>query len=481
MMTQPTHFAVIAIPLNRPDIAEFLSVPSTTPRGVPLHIIAQRPTEEAEAAWLAKVVATPQPTVEQLLEMDNPHSHLVQTWTDRLVPVEFLDEPDFLSRNLGGWAPIYFGVAGLPTTNEADPLLRHLEVLCDYGAKICYFGAEPTHVNARLPQEMDADLETVVAGLRGLYGWRQKMAGRRHDYIEHLYATLHGAERLVGMPKMPKMLLFDELLGQLVRLEVTRRECVANGKMAEAVRIKEQQASWKDELGLFLILKGEYIAGRHRRSTILIAPELGVVIKQPAPEPWHEIELAAKVVAGEAENWPYTIGDGALVTARGRIRLVLEENLVPRLSHHLKHRIDFSSFLGLSVETFVKGQTVQQLVLKDPRQMTAQLYEECILNQQVCELLGGENGDWHSANFVRRERDGQLVHIDWGAARPLREDEHTPDAQLARLNQVQNLAFSFHDEGLAQLVLQRHADLMADEERLVRIKRRARALVELRL
>ena len=464
-MTQPTRFAVVAIPLNRADIVRFLLTRSTTPRGAPLHILAQRPTEAVEAAWLAKITATSQPTIEQLLEIDDPHGHLLPTWTDRLVPVEFLDQTEFLTRNLGGWAPIYFGVIGFPATsqddtkaNQDDPLLQHLELLSDYGQKIRYFGAKPTQVQARLEQEIEADFETIIAALRGLYRSRQQMAGGRIDYIERLYATLNGENRLPGTQLWPQMLLFDELLGQLVRLELTRRDCLANGHHAQAASIKRQQEAWKDEFGLLLILKGEYIAGRQRRSTVLIASELGVVVKQPAPEPWHEIKLAAKVVQGKAENWPYRTHDGALVTARGRIRLILEENIVPQLSNVLKHRIDFSTFLGLSVESFVKGPTVQELILNDARQMTPQLYDEFILNQQVCELLGGENGDWHSANFVRRQTDGELVHIDWGAARPLKPDEHTPQGQLARLNQVQNLAFSFHHEALAQLVSQQHAN-----------------------
>ncbi len=485
-MTQPTRFAVVAIPLNRADIARFLLTRSTTPRGARLHILAQRPTEAVEAAWLARIESTSQPTIEQLLEIDDPHGHLLPTWTDRLVPVEFLHQAEFLTRNLGGWAPVYFGVVGLPAVSENkdkdkehrnDPLLHHLEVLRDYGGKIRYFGAEPTQVQARLQQEMEADFETVVAALRSLSGCRQQMQGRRIDYIERLYATLNGENRLPGAQLWPKMLLFDELLGQLVRLELIRRDYLANGHHAQAASIKTQQEAWKDEFGLLLILKGEYIAGRQRRSTVLIASELGVVVKQPAPEPWHEIELGAKMVQGKAENWPYSTHDGALVTARGRIRLILEENIVPQLSSVLKHRIDFSTFLGLSVEPFVNGPTVQELILNDARQMTPQLYDEFILNQQVCEMLGGENGDWHSANFVRRQTDGELIHIDWGAARPLKPDEHTPQAQLARLNQVQNLAFSFHDEALAQLVTQQHTDLMADAERLANIQRRARALV----
>jgi hypothetical protein len=41
----------LAIPLSCPDMAEFLSKRSITPLGVPLHLIAQRPSEQAEARY----------------------------------------------------------------------------------------------------------------------------------------------------------------------------------------------------------------------------------------------------------------------------------------------------------------------------------------------------------------------------------------------------------------------------------------------
>jgi hypothetical protein len=261
-----------------------------------------------------------------------------------------------------------------------------------------------------------------------------------------------------------------------VRFELDRRLALANGDRAGADTIAEFQMRWEEQFKF--ILKGEYIAGRHRSSIVLIAPELGVVVKQPAPEPLHEIELNAVNRNGRSENWPYTTGNGALVTARGRLRLVIEENLVPRLSRVLGHKIEFLSSVGLSVETFVSGKTVQELAWANPEQLTPDLYDEIVVNQQVCELLGGENGDWHSANFVVREDDGVLVHIDWGAARPLRTNEHTPDGRLARLNQVQNLAYSFHNPELAALVKQHHLRLLADKTRLFRIRQRAQALVD---
>lgn len=225
-------------------------------------------------------------------------------------------------------------------------------------------------------------------------------------------------------------------------------------------------------------MKGEYIVGRHRRSTVLIAPELGVVVKQPAPEPFHEVKLGAVTYQGEPENRPFLVRDGALVTPRGRLRLVVEEGIVPRLHELFRHEMYFSTLLGLTIEQFVAGPTVQEWVLADPARMTADLYDVFVLHQQGCELLGVENGDWHAANFIRRENDGEFVHIDWGAARPLRADELTPAGRMARLNQVQNIAYSFHDEALAARVLHLHRALLADEARLAAVQQQAQQLLD---
>ena len=225
-----------------------------------------------------------------------------------------------------------------------------------------------------------------------------------------------------------------------------------------------------------LMLKGEYIVGRHRRSAILIAPELGVVVKQPGPEPFHEIGLGAKFEMGRKENWPYMTNDGSLVTARGRLRLILEEDLVPRISDAFGYGMKFSSLLGLTVEPYVDGPTVQDVVLGDHSRLNAELYEEIVLHQQTCELMGIENGDWHAPNFVVRTGDDEIVHVDWGAARPLRDDEYTPEAIQSRVNQCNNMAFSFKDEGLAARLMQLHHDLTTNETRMANLRQRAQKL-----
>ena len=478
MTKQTKQFGVIAIPLNRPDIIRFLLERSSTPRGAPLIIIGQRPTAQAESDWLANLGQLAKPIVSDLLAIDDPHNHLTPTWTDRLVPRQFLDEPNFLTRNLGGWTAIYFGVAELPGRESSDPLLSRFKLLTKYGDCIRYFGADPAQVEARWAEELIVDVPTVVQAWSHLHQLRRRLADQRNVYIERIYAALIGEDTLEADVPVPDMILFDVLLGELIRLEIERRQAVADGKPAEVDKIEAQQAGWQDQRGLHFILKGEYIVGRHRRSTILIAPELGVVVKQPAPEPLHEIELNAKIIEGQVENWPYSTGDGALVTARGRLRLVIEERIVPRLSDIFGHTTRFSTLTGLTVEPFVTGQTVQAYIQADPRRLTPNLYEQFVLHQQVCELIGGENGDWHSANFILQREGQPIVHIDWGAARPLYAHEYTAEGRAARLNQVQNIGFSFHDDDLANLVTQRHADLMADSSRLERVRRRAQALID---
>ena len=134
--------------------------------------------------------------------------------------------------------------------------------------------------------------------------------------------------------------------------------------------------------------------------------------------------------------------------------------------------------LGLTIEPYVVGQTVQDFVLADHSRLTAPLYETIVLYQRVCELMQIDNNDWHAPNFVRRPSDGSLVHIDWGAARPLEAHELTPDQQLARLNQVRNMAFSFKDPGLAERLTTLHTELTTDETRMAQLQQQAQALVE---
>jgi hypothetical protein len=479
-MSLPDHFAIVAIPLSRPEVVDFLLALTPEPRGAKLRIVGQRPTLQAESGWVGGLRRTPHPSITDLLAMDDPHTHLIQTHTDRLVPVESLAKPNFLTRDLGGWVSNYFGPVGLPPIWPDDPLLTHAKILTDYGPKIRFVGANPDHVAARLLQETGVHTAALAAAFDRLHCLRAHMAGHDIAYIGQLYAQL-AQERCFAsptQPPLPDILLFDELLGQLVRLELTRRAALANGNRPQAEAIKAWQTARQQESGLTLILQGEYIIGRHRRSTVLIAPELGAVVKQPGPEPYHEIELGAKFVQGRKENWPYPTHDGSLVTARGRVRLTLEENLVPRLNHAFNHKVRYSTLMGLTIEPFVNGFTVQDWVLADYSRLTPELYQAIALHQLVCEVMGIENGDWHVPNFVRRHHDGEIVHIDWGAARPLRLDELTPAGRQARFNQVSNMAFSFQNQGLADRLLHIHAELVADEPRMAHLWQQAQAIAD---
>jgi hypothetical protein len=471
------RFAVIAIPLGRPAVVAALQPPQPFPRGTPLAVIGQRPTPLAVHAWCRRLAAADPPTVADLLAIDDPHNHLVSLPTDRLVPIEFLADPEYLTRNLGGWAAIYFNVAALPDVS-GDPVKAAVEVLAEYGDGIRCFGADPALVAARLSDETDSDVATLADALVRLERMREATPDLA-TFIERLYVEISSGERfnsLVSEP-LPDVMLYDALMAAMVDLELERRAALARFDHSVAAAIAERQRIWLARSGLRLLLKGEYIMGRHRRSTVLLAPALGVVVKQPAPEPFHEVELAAREYDGRPENWPRLTEDGALVTPRGRLRLLVEEDLVPKLGRLLGHQARLSTLFGLIVEPFVAGKTSQELVLAEPSRLDAELYAEYVLHQQVCELLGVENGDWHAANFIRRDSDGVLVHIDWGAARALRADELTEVGRRARLDQVANIAFSFHDPALAQRVEQLHAELLADPERLAAIRERAHMIV----
>lgn len=63
-------------------------------------------------------------------------------------------------------------------------------------------------------------------------------------------------------------------------------------------------------------------------------------------------------------------------------------------------------------------------------------------------------------------------------ARPLRPDEYTPDAIQSRVNQVNNMAFSFKDANLAARLMQLHTNLVMDNRRMDNLRRRARQLAE---
>ncbi len=429
------------------------------------------------------MLAQRQPAVDDLMAIDDPHGHLRITTTDRLVPVEALEDPGYLTRNLGGWAPIYFGVFGLMNGQDAedDPLLEHAEVLVDYGNQIHSFGADPSQAQSRLEFETGiAEVSLFVHFLERLEHTRQaSMKRSKTAFIEKLYLEIANGRRFEqpGQLAIPRVLLLDTLLDEMVRLELERRYDLASGDLQPAEMIKVWQKEKELETGLRLILKGEYVVGRARRSTVLIAPELGVVVKQPGPEPFHEIALGTRIYKEAEENWPVLTHDGALVTPRGRLRLIIEEDVLPKIARVFGQQIDFSTLMGLTIEEYIPGDTIQQRVLAQPDYMTPALYGQFVLHQQVCEFLGIENGDWHSANFMIRPNTGQLVHVDWGAARPLRLEELNAKGRVARLNQMKNIAFSFHNQQLAERVLFLHEELIGDYRRLAQIRRHAQALV----
>jgi hypothetical protein len=449
-----------------------------------VQIIDQRPTRSAEHAWIERLRNAAQPALTDLLAIDDPHGHLIQTRTGHLVPKELLQDSKYLRLKLGGWTPIYFAVFGLNPHSDPgqDPLLSQAEKLADYGDLIRYFGADPDQVQMRLKLETGLDqLPELAKHLVRLHDIRERLdTSVPLEFIDALYEEIRSHNNFgdaVYRP-IPRLLLFDALLGAMIELETIRRNAVRDGQEQLAMAIEDWQETKATADGLRLILKGEYIVGRSRRSSVLIAPQLGVVIKQPGPEPFHEVALGARVYDETEENWPYLTADGALVTPRGRLRLIVEEDLLPRLAQVFGHQITFSTLTGLTIDAFVPGETIQQQVLDEPHKMTPELYEEFVLHQQVCELLGVENGDWHSANFMVHPQDGHLVHVDWGAARPLRRDEITDEGRLARFQQMKNIAFSFHDQSLADRVMVLHDELAGDSVRLAQIRKRAQALID---
>ncbi|MGM0819202.1 MAG: hypothetical protein ACQETV_07420 [Actinomycetota bacterium] len=489
--TPAQRFAVCAIPLNRVPVVRHLTARAVPARGAGIGVIAQRPTARAEAAWADRLATAPQPSAADLVALDDPHTHLVTTPTDRLVPAELLDDDGFLTRNLGGWAPILFGVFGLPAAPADDPVLAAVHVLAEHGERIACRGADPAQVAARLDAEVGTDAAGVAAAVGHLHALRARLGGRRAEHVGVLARALAdggdlrepvdlaaaqaqagaGASRSAAQPEaapVPRLHVLDELMGQLVATECDRRAAVAEGEHDRAAALAEVQAAWAEREGLRLLLKGEYIAGRHRRSTVLLARGLGLVVKQPAPEPDHDIAFGAD------ENWPYAVDGGALVTARGRLAEIVADDLVPQLDRISGREVAFSTLLGLIVEPFVDGPTLQAHVLEDPARMTPEVYDELVVAELLCEALGVDNPDWHAANFIVPAGGGSLVHIDWGAATPLDPAEATdPAAARARLDKVANVAYSFHDTAIAERVGALHADLLADPERLERLRRRA--------
>lgn len=483
-MNEPADYKIVAIPLNREPIISYLSSIPNHPNGAPVRILNQRPTVASEIEWCEKM--KDKPSVEHLIWRDRPENHLTESTTDRLIPVEYIQEDEgYLTRNLGGWSPVYFGlIAAESDAFKTDPLLKEAIVLADYGENIESFGTDKSLVKKRLETEFGTDKPALVCqSVVRLHDWRkaQQFARSAVDmmaYADNLYLELAQDGVLLQAsedePAVPKPILLDELTGQMVRIEIARRRFVADGNDAAAKRISQWQNGLRKNHGLHLILKGEYVMGRQRRSTVLIAADLGMVVKQPGVEPFHEAKMGAITHNGNPENWPTLTQNGAIVTPGGRLKLVIEQGIIVKLSRVFGHPIKCISTLGFIIEPYISGPTLQEYLLEDPARLTQKLYDYVLLHQLVCEELGVENGDWHSANFIVLENqaspsiDGvpKMVHIDWGAARPLEKHEQTRTLRNARLNQVKNIAFSFHNETLAAEFESLHQQTVDSKERL---------------
>ncbi|CAN5918874.1 hypothetical protein BH23ACT10_BH23ACT10_02480 [soil metagenome] len=240
--------------------------------------------------------------------------------------------------------------------------------------------------------------------------------------------------------------------------------------------LADQQRRHTDELGITLLLKGEYIVGRHRRSTILWADGLEVVVKQPAPEPEHDIDLASLSVDDTDEHWPRVVGQGRMVTARADIAEVVGSTAVERLNAAFGRDVWFSTVLGLSVEPFEQGPTLAALAVEQHDELTADRYDQILVHQFVCEHLGIDNPDWHAANFM--VTDDGLAHVDWGAARRIDPADATPEGAARRLAQVRQLAWSFQDGDLADRSAVLHDRATADDDHLAGLRRRALTLID---
>ncbi len=492
-----TPFEVIAIPLNRPAVIDQLTQQLSQPTaGEKLNILGQRPTSTARRAWVADLRR--EPTLNRFLAIHNPHHHLVPTSTTRLVPAQFLREAGFLTRNMGGWSPLYFAVAQWETAAKSeqygqDALKKHTAVLQTYGDQINYFGPQEALVEARLVAETGLAWPDLLTAVLHLADLREQALPEPHSPLDrwpqwtrHAEQVYHWLETAGGWPDplvhvgdviVPRLLLLDELLHFLVLIETERRTAVLKQDTAVVEAITAWQERFTAVSKLFFILKGEYIMGRHRRSTIMLLPELGVVVKQPGLEPFHEVQMSARTSpTGQPENWPRLLADGTLVTAAGRIRLILEDGLIPRLNKLFKLNVLFSSLLGLSIEPHITGPTFQEYVWADPARLTLHFYRQIVIHQQVCEQLNVENGDWHAANFMVDEQSQKLTHIDWGAARPLLPAEKNPIDSQVRLQQVKNIAYSFNDEALATRTETLHEQLIQDDELLAQVRQDAEKL-----
>lgn len=470
------RFSLVAVPLSRPDVSGFIRDWHVPARGAVVGVIEQRPSPALRDRWLTQLTELsddPAEAATQVLTIDDAMCHVGTRATDRLVPREFLDDDRFLERNLGGWAPVWFDAIGVRDDSpDDDPVLAACERLVTYGSRIASATAPPAVVADRLEHEFGGSLGAARRGAQVLRDIRSAAAD--DDPVDLLVAAALGDQTSLGA--VDRGLLYDELIEQLIRLELRRRAAVADDHLSAARNHHDRQRRYARELGIELLLKGEYIMGRHRRSTILLAERFGIVVKQPAPEPEHDVDLEARTHEGTAEHWPRATGDGRMVTARADIAQVVDSTAVERVNTAFGRDVWFSTALGLSVEPFESGPTLAALARQRPEALSAERYDEILVHQLVCEHLGVDNPDWHAANFM--VTDDGLVHVDWGAARPIDPADATPEGARRRLDHVVELAWSFHDQQLAGRTQALHARAVSDPEHVAQLRARARARVE---
>lgn len=467
------RFGLVAIPLSRPDVSNFLRDWRVPARGASVWAIEQRPPAAVRDAWLkglATVGDDPDDAVACVLATDDAMAHVGGTRTDRLVPRHLLDDDErYLERNLGGWAPVWFDALAVDPDAAGDPLLRACETLVDYGARIASARVDAAFVARRFDRELTGGPAVLRRSARALARLR---SGGTAAAVEALVTVLRADGPLAGV--IDPMLAHDELIEQLYRLELARRSGAAEDDVGGEGAARDLQRRLDSELGVELMLKGEYIMGRHRRSTILLAEGLGEVVKQPGPEPEHAIDLAARSHDGADENWPRATGGGRMVTARADIAQVVGSAAVERLNAAFGREVRFSTAFGLSVEPFEQGPTLAALAVQRHDALTAERYDQILVHQLACEALGIDNPDWHAANFM--VTGDRLVHVDWGAARPIDQDDR-PAAARARLDQVRELAWSFQDADLAERTVALHDRATGDADHLAWLRARAHDLV----
>jgi hypothetical protein len=469
------RYVLGAVPLSRPRVRDFIRDWHVPPRGAQVPIVEQRPNMRARAAWLRRLADIPSsdgPPAAAVLSIDDPMAHVGYHRTDRFVPREHLADDTYLERNLGGWAALWFGCVGLESPPPDDPLIDALEVIVDYGPRIAASAASADLVADRLAVEFDGGAAALADGAAVLVEWHDRdvqVATR----VGHLADAVRGRGPLAG--RVPPLLAHDELIEWLYRLELRRRAAIADDRADVERSATQTQRALAEDVGVEIMLKGEYVMGRSRRSTIVLAEGLGVVVKQPACEPEHDIEIGARTWNGARENWPVPENDGRMVTPRGRMSEVVAEQAVARLDRAFGRDVTFSTALGLSVEPWESGPTLYALARQDHEELTARRYDEVLVHQLACEELDVDNPDWHAANFIA-SGDG-LVHVDWGAARLLEPHERTPEAARARLEQVVQLAYSFQDRELAERTEALHERATSDPDHIEHLRHRARELV----